>query len=144
MTAMRLTLLPLLGLLMGAAPAPASPAAPKMAVPQRQALTGNWAGDAFALRVTPDGYVVQGQCASGKITSPVFPDAAGSFVANGYFNRQRSGYRLSDIAPRDTPARFTGTVKGNSLTLTMAIAGKPGEERFVLKRDAKISFPKCD
>lgn len=128
---MRFILLPLAGLLVGAAP-------------QHQALTGNWAGDGFALRTTTKGYVVQGRCAAGKIPAPVYPDASGGFQADGYFNRYSSGYRLSDIAPRDTPARFTGAVKGDSLSLGMAVAGKAGEERFVLKRGAKIAFPKCD
>lgn len=142
---MRLSLLPMVGLLMvAAAPQPAAAAQPNPAVPQRQALTGRWAGDGFALHATTSGYVVQGACAVGKITSPILPDASGRFSVEGYFNRHRSGYRLSDIAPRDSPARFTGKVQGDSLTLGMTIAGKPGEDRFVLKRGATISFPKCD
>lgn len=129
-------LLPIASLLLvAAAPAPAPPAS--------QPLTGNWAGDGFAVRASPTGTIVQGKCASGKISAPIIPDKAGTFTATGYFNPYTSGYRLSDIAPRDQIAYFNGKVSGNTLDLTMRINGKPDAHR-ILKRDAKIKFPKCN
>lgn len=144
MKAVKFALLPLLGLLVAAAAAPSPPPPSKLAPSQRQPLGGQWAGDGFALRATTKGYVVQGKCAAGKITSTIYPDASGAFTSVGYFNHAISGYRLSDIAPYDTPASFTGKLAGDTLALAMKVAGKAGEERFVLKRGATISFPKCD
>jgi hypothetical protein len=140
---MKLTILPLLSLLIAAAPAPTT--APRQAAPaQPKPLAGNWAGDGFALRTVGTGYIVQGECASGKITAQVFPDASGSFAASGYYNAYRSGYRLSDVSPRDTPASFKGKINGNTLSMTMRIADRAEETRFVLKRGAKIKFPACN
>lgn len=131
-------LLPIVSLLLVAA-APA----PKPAPAASQPLTGNWAGDGFALRTAPTGTIVQGKCASGKISAPIIPDKAGAFTATGYFNPYTSGYRLSDIAPRDQIAYFKGKVSGNTLDLTMRINGKP-DAHHILKRNAKITFPKCN
>lgn len=139
-----LLILPAL-LLAAAAPAPA----PRDAAPQPFSasavtpFTGSWAGDGFTLRSAQKGYVVQGKCAGGKITSKVLPDASGAFTASGYYNRYSSGYRLSDIAPRDRAATFTGKIKGNTLALTMRVAGEPSARHFILKRGAAIRFPDC-
>lgn len=130
----------LLGLLIAAAAPAPKPAMPAPSV--NKALTGNWAGDGFALRATTTGYVVQGKCASGKITSQIVTDAAGSFRAGGYFNPYSTGYRLSDVGRRDVPAVFSGRLSGNSLALTLAVAGRD-EAHFVLKQGARIRFPKC-
>lgn len=119
-------------------------AAAPVAKPQPLPLTGNWAGDGFALRTVGTGYVVQGKCASGKITSQVVPDAAGAFAASGYYNVYTSGYRVSDLSRRDTPASFKGKVSGNTLNLTMRVKGRPEDVQVVLKRGAKIKFPACD
>ena len=124
---------PLLALcLVAAAPAPTSP----------QPLSGEWATKGFALRTAPTGFVVQGKCASGKIPTPIYPDSAGNFAVSGYFNPYSSGYRLADVAPRDTPARFKGKVAGNKLALTMQQNGKP-DATFLLIRGAPSKFAPC-
>ncbi len=125
-----------------AAPAPvtANPAPVPVA---RTPLTGIWAGSGFALRQAPSGIVVQGPCASGLIAGQVLVDKAGNFTATGYYNPYTSGYRLSDIAPRDHIAYFKGKVTGKTLDLTMRVQGKP-EAHYVLKRDAKAKFARCN
>jgi hypothetical protein len=130
--------LPLIGLLLIAA-APAQ-APPKPPLPP---LTGNWAGDGFALRVAPTGFVIQGKCASGMITDQIVPDKTGAFTATGYYNPYSSGYRLSDLAPRDKLATFKGKVNGNTLVLTMGMVGRPDESRYVLRRGAAVKFGRC-
>lgn len=142
---MRKALIPLFALLIvSAAPAPLPlPGKPALAQLPPQLLTGSWAGDGFALRPARTGYVVQGKCAAGKITGQVVPDKGGAFTATGYFNRQTSGYRLPDLAPRDQPASFKGKISGNTLKLAVRVADSPGETRYVLKRGAAIKFPDC-
>ena len=124
-------------LLIGAA-APKIPAAP---APTRQ-LTGDWAGDGFALHTAPTGTIVQGRCAWGKIAGGIWLQANGAFRAAGYFNPYSSGYKLSNIARRDKAAMFEGRVTGKTLALTMRIAGKP-DRRVVLRRGAVIKFAEC-
>lgn len=121
-----------------------SAAAPALSLPvSGTPLTGNFAGGDAALRVVPTGVVIQGTCASGKIPVLVRVDHAGRFTANGYFNRDHPTIRLSDLAPRDTPALFSGELRGNGLALTIKIAGSP-VQHFQLTRDAPVKFAKCN
>ncbi len=116
--------------LLAAAPAP----------PAR--LVGNWAAKEIALRTLTNGTIIQGRCATGKVTGAIPLDAKGRFDARGYFNTQRTGYRLSDLAPRDTPATFIGTVAGNKLALTIRRTGE-ADQRYTLVRDAPVKFAVC-
>lgn len=121
-------LLPAIALLLvSAAPAP---------------LGGSWAGDGFLLRAAPTGMLVQTGCRIGKIETPIVPDKAGNFTATGYLNAPTTGYRLSDVAPRDRMASFKGRVAGNSLALTVQVEGQPATS-YRLVRGASIKFPKC-
>ncbi len=106
-------------------------------------LVGNWAGDGFALGADADRATVQNGCSHGRTLGPVKLAANGGFSAAGYFNPPHSGYRLKDIAPRDQPAVFSGTLSGSILTLAVVIGGKPGVPHR-LARGAHIKFPKCD
>lgn len=127
--------------MLGAAAAalPVPRAAPAAAL---EPLAGEWAGDGFAVRSTPTGTMVQGQCAWGKIEGRILLDRDGSFRATGYFNPYMSGYKLSDLARRDKPAMFEGRVTGKTMKLTLRIAKKP-DRRLVLRQGAKTKFPKC-
>lgn len=125
-----------------AAATAASPArrAPPVAAPAP--LAGNWAGNGFAVRATPTGTIVQGQCAWGKIEGPIMPAADGRFQAKGYFNPYMSGYKISDLARRDQPATFEGRLIGKTMKLILHIATKP-DRSLVLRWGATTKFPKC-
>lgn len=137
--AMALMFTTLAAALLGAASA-ASPA--PRAAPVPAPLAGEWAGDGFAVRASPIGTIVQGQCAWGKIEGPIVPGADGRFAAKGYFNPYMSGYKISDNARRDQPAIFEGRITGKTMKLTLHIGSKP-VRRLVLLRGAKVKFPKC-
>ncbi len=107
-------------------------------------LNGRWAGDRLSLKTLVDGAVIQGDCTTGKITAPIVADASGNFSADGYFNRKGSGLKLGDIAPRDRAAHFTGRSKGDTLTLSMTMAGEHTAKTFTLRRNARIAFKKCE
>ena len=106
-------------------------------------LTGNWAGDGFALIADANRATVQNGCSHGRTRGPVTLAADGRFSAPGYFNPPRSGYRLPDLAPSDQPAVFSGKLTGSTLTLVVATGGKPGASHR-LTRGAHIVFPKCE
>ena len=120
--------------------APVRPSAPAAPV---QALAGDWAGDGFAVRSAPTGTIVQGRCAWGKIEGRIALNPDGSFRATGYFNPYSSDVkRLSDLGRHDQPTVFDGRINGKTLRLTLRIANKPARQ-LVLRRGAKIKFPKC-
>lgn len=139
------------------APKATAPAAPKSTtlktkappapLPQAPAgttpLAGNWAGDGFSLRVIRGGAMVQGKCANGKITAPIFVDSKGRFAVSGYFNPVTSGFSIKDVTPRDRPAQFTGEVKGDKLLLKMRSEAAPGNPSYKLQRNKPIKFEDC-
>jgi hypothetical protein len=105
-------------------------------------LIGKWAGEGVAFRAGADHATIQSGCSSGRSDRPVTLDAAGTFRLKGYYNPPRSGYRLSDIAPRDRPAVFTGKVIGNTMDLEITAANsKP--IRHTLHKNQPIKFPRC-
>jgi len=142
-TARPLIDLPLIALLLvAAARAPTSPPAAGSTPAGGRPLAGAWAGNGFQLRTVPTGVVVQTGCLIGKIPHPVIPDKDGSFAATGYLNAPTTGFRLSDIAPRDRKASYTGKLSGDRLTLTVHVDGTP-DTTYAMKRGARIRFPRC-
>ncbi|MBC7520747.1 MAG: hypothetical protein H7268_06600 [Sandarakinorhabdus sp.] len=128
-----------IGLLMMVAIAAATSPAQAATTP----LAGNWAGDNFSLRVIRGGAMVQGKCVNGKITSPILVDGKGHFVASGYFNPVTSGFRVSDVSPRDQPAKFIGQVNGDKLELKLQADGISGPTSFKLQQGKTIKFADC-
>ena len=124
-----------------AAAAASAPVADKPA--NAQLLTGNWAGDGFAIGANADRATVQSGCSHGRSSAPIALDKTGGFTARGYYNPPHSGYRLEDIAPRDRPATFTGKLSGKTLLLTVMVKGDGKAVSHTLVRDAHIKFPDC-
>jgi hypothetical protein len=127
-----------------AAPA-ATPAKPLAAAAPAgsKPLSGVWAGDGVSLRINAAGAVVQAKCVVGKMAVPIWVDANGRFEANGYLNPVISGYRLSDLAARDRPARLSGRVKGSKLELTLFSGAVAEKKTYRLAKDRTIRFTDC-
>ena len=92
--------------------------------------TGMWGGQHVRLDVTARGARVEFDCAHGTLEGPVTLDAGQRFDVRGTFTRERGGPtrippdaadgQTSDEGADTFPARYTGQVKGKSLTLTVA------------------------
>ena len=80
---------------------------------------GTWGGDHIRLEVTDRGAEVEYDCAHGTIDQQIFRDAQGRFDVHGTHVIEHGGpVRRGETA--DThPARFSGTVEGNKMTLTV-------------------------
>lgn len=111
------------------------------AAPPPTMLTGIWSGGGFSLRAAKSQSILQNNCDLGRIMGPIAIDRDGRFFAKGYFNAMTSGYRLSDLAPTDHAAQFSGIVKGNKMVLTMLVAG--GKKSYALVRGKTLKFPSC-
>jgi hypothetical protein len=111
------------------------------AAPPPAMLTGIWSGDGFSLRAANSQSILQNNCDLGRIMGPIAIDKDGRFFAKGYFNAMTSGYRLSDLAPTDRAAQFSGTVNGNNMALTMLVAGS--KKSYTLVRGKTLKFAPC-
>ena len=84
-------------------------------------VTGEWGGDHAGLIATPDSGTMEYDCAVGRITEPRRPDADGTFSAIGTHTPGRGGpIRIDEMLPK-RPARYTGRVGGDKLTLTVVM-----------------------
>jgi hypothetical protein len=84
-------------------------------------ITGNWGGDHAGLVATPDSGTLEYDCAAGRITEPVRPYRDGTFVVSGTHSPGHGGpIRIDEVVPK-RPARYTGHVAGDHLTLTVVM-----------------------
>ncbi len=81
--------------------------------------TGTWGGDHIRLEVTETGAQIEYDCAHGTIEGPMRLDREGRFDLKGAHIRERPGPILLGEAPDSHPARYTGSIKGQTMTLTV-------------------------
>ncbi|MDQ8154788.1 MAG: hypothetical protein P3B98_09000 [Gemmatimonadota bacterium] len=104
-------------------------------------IVGEWGGDHAGLVATPDSGTLEYDCAAGRITEPLRPTADGAFAAVGTHTPGRGGpVRIDEVLPR-RPARYTGRVSGDRLTLTVVMtdsAQTVGTFELVRGRSARV------
>jgi hypothetical protein len=80
-------------------------------------VVGTWGGDNVGLVVSGTDVHIHIGCTLGDAVGPVHPDASGRFEATGTYN--------VDAYPVDRgimhPARFSGQVTGQTMTLTVSL-----------------------
>lgn len=78
-------------------------------------LIGRWGGDGLSLLATSDSAVARFDCATGALRTPVLLSSRGTFSADG-------GY-VQEVGPAalGNPARYSGRVEGDRLTLRVVV-----------------------
>ena len=104
--------------------------------------TGLWGGQHISMNVTAKSATIEYDCASGVINGPLVVDADGSFNLRGTHRMERGGPVRADEKPSDQPATYTGTIKGNTMTLTLKV-GDSDEETFTLEKGKPGELVKC-
>ena len=111
---------------------------------QSRDLRGQWGGQHIAMEVTDAGATIEYDCAHGRITEKIVPDADGKFEAKGLHARERGGPTRQG-ENNEQPAVYRGSIKGETMTLTVELTqnnenigeftltqGKPGRIRKCL------------
>ena len=104
----------------------------------RRIANGEWGGQHIHINVGADSAEVEYDCASGVINGPLRFDADGHFVWRGVHRMERGGPVRADEKPAEHPATYSGSIKGNTMELTLKVEdldaetftlekGKPGE-----------------
>lgn len=96
--------------------------APGSLIGTGEPVTGDWGGDHIALSLTSAGGSVEYDCAHGGLFEPIRPDARGVFEAAGVHVREHGGPVREDERPDSIPALYTGTVRGNRMTVRVFAA----------------------
>lgn len=87
---------------------------------QSRDLRGTWGGEHIAMEVTDTGATIEYDCAHGRITEKIAPDAEGKFEAKGIHKRERGGPARKG-EDDSQPAIFRGSIKDQTMTLTVEL-----------------------
>jgi len=88
---------------------------------QSRDLRGTWGGEHIAMEVTDTGATIEYDCAHGRITERIAPEADGKFEAKGIHKRERGGPTRQG-EDEGQPAIYRGSVKDETMTLTVEFA----------------------
>ena len=100
--------------------------------------TGVWGGQHINIEVGEKSATIEYDCASGVIDGPLVVDSSGRFNLRGKHRPERGGPIRADDEAKSQPATYTGSIKGNTMTLNLKLddsdvetftleKGKPGE-----------------
>ena len=104
--------------------------------------TGNWGGQHINMKVGAKSATIEYDCASGVIKGPLVIDGDGNFNLRGTHRMLRGGPTRADETPNDRPATYTGSIKGNTMTLKLKISDSD-EETFTLEKGKEGELFRC-
>jgi hypothetical protein len=85
---------------------------------------GTWGGEHISLNATAAGARLEFDCANGQINQPITLDGNGAFDVAGVYVQEHGGPVRIDEQPNGQPARYSGRVEGQTMTLTITLTGK--------------------
>lgn len=118
---------------------------PTMNKPQNTTVApGNWGGNGIRLAVESKSTSIEYDCAQGEITEILSIDQNGNFDAKGFHARQHGGPIRDNETDNHQPARYTGRISGDQMTLKVTLVEKDtpiGD--FQLERGKNVRLHKC-
>jgi hypothetical protein len=116
---------------------------PPAAAGQRE-IVGSWGGNHVSLILTPEGGRLEYDCASGTIRGPVRIDAGGNFTADGTHSPGQGGPERVGDRPPMLPASYSGSVRGDGMTLVVRVPARDIEiGPLTLRRGADPVLFRC-
>ena len=113
-----------------------------MNVSEQRIPTGVWGGQHINLEVGEQSAQIEYDCATGVIDGPLVLDANGRFNLRGRHTMERGGPIRADDEAKSQPASYTGSIKGNTMTLTLKL-GDSDVETFTLEKGKPGDLFKC-
>ena len=105
---------------------------------------GAWGGDHVGLELSAAGGTLEYDCAHGTIDQAFVVDSEGRFALDGTHTREHGGPIRSEEKPEKLPARYTGTVAGDAMTLTVTLTSSNAVVgTFTLTRGRLARVFKC-
>jgi hypothetical protein len=84
-------------------------------------ILGTWGGPHISLQVTDKGASINYDCAHGTIDQRIKTDRRGHFEARGLHYKEHGGPIRRDESQSGEPATYTGTINGQTMTLTVIL-----------------------
>ena len=105
--------------------------------------TGVWGGQHINLEVGEKSAQIEYDCATGVIDGPLVLDANGRFNLRGRHKMERGGPVRQNDDAKSEPATYTGSVKGNTMTLTLKVGDSSEGDTFTLEKGKPGDLVKC-
>ena len=106
--------------------------------------TDVWGGEHIRLQVTENGAEIEYDCAQGTMSQPPVAGAGGRFDIKGTHRAEHAGPIRRDEESNDRPARYTGKIVGDQMTLTVTLTDKSETfGNFTLMRGSEGKVFKC-
>ncbi|MGH9928883.1 MAG: hypothetical protein ACREA9_06595 [Pyrinomonadaceae bacterium] len=90
-------------------------------------MKGVWGGLHINIEVADSGATIEYVCAHGTITEKIVPDREGRFVVKGRHIKERPGPIREGDDTEGQPATYTGSIDGQTMTLTVKLSGTDEE-----------------
>lgn len=84
--------------------------------------TGTWGGPHIRIEIGPRSATIDYDCATGTIDGPFTIDGKGRFNWRGSHNQEHGGPIRMDEDSNGRPAVYSGSIKGDVMTLTVKYA----------------------
>jgi hypothetical protein len=116
---------------------------PQAAASARRVPVGEWGGPHARLDVQEKAASLELDCARGTIDGALRLERGGRFKAKGLFRREGGAEMAQEAAAEGRPAQYSGTLKGNVLTLHILTEDEQKLGPFTLERGARADLVKC-
>lgn len=110
---------------------------------EARAIEGQWGGDRMNLVIDAAGAQLELDCASGRMVGAIRWEANGRFSALGTFDQQQAGPQRADADHAATPARYSGEVNAETMTLSILTEGAKTPQVFKLRKGARVKLVRC-
>ena len=104
---------------------------------------GVWGGQHINLEVGEKSAQIEYDCATGVIDGPLVLDSNGRFNLRGRHTMERGGPIRQNDEAKSEPATYTGSVKGNTMTLKLKIGDSSEVDTFTLEKGKPGDLFKC-
>jgi hypothetical protein len=116
----------------------------KQHVEESRVREGAWGGEHVRLRVSAGGGTLEFDCAHGEVSAPFVLDREGRFDLSGTLTREGPGPIRIGRLPSAAPARYSGRVEGETMTLSVKVEGADRDaDTYTLTRGSDGHVFKC-
>ena len=105
-------------------------------------LSGRWAGPHISLELGAAGGRIDYDCAHGTV-GPILAGSGGNFVAEGTHTPEHGGPVRADEVPPVLITHYSGSVRGDRMTLLGRVENGIMLGPFDLRRDAEPILTRC-
>ena len=103
---------------------------------------GIWGGEHIHIEVGTKSATIEYDCAHGRIDGPLAVDGDGRFSLRGTHTAERGGPVRAGEPERSQPATYSGSIRGEKMTLTLKVANGE-DETFTLEKGKQGELFKC-